>query len=305
LGFLGFGVIIIGLGTSKNTMKRYLFNLATDKSKGFIAEGIKVFLFLLSLLYGLIVRILIWIRQIRTYQSECKVISIGNITLGGTGKTVVVEYIARYLTNKGKKVAILSRGYKRRVVTTSQSHPVTSYEMLGDEPYMLSRNLGDIPIIVNSDRIKAAKYAINDFKVDTVLLDDGFQQWHIKKDLEVVTIDSTNPFGNRHMIPRGILREPLSFLRRADVFILTKTNLAIGVKNILDFLSRINPRALILESVHNPAGFYKLGLNDGLLDANVLKDKVVTLISGIGDPDSFESLIRSMGIEIGLSFRFG
>jgi tetraacyldisaccharide 4'-kinase len=284
-------------------MQEYLHNLATDREKGLLAGIFKVFLFALSLLYGLIVRILIFINRLLCRRLNVKVISIGNITLGGTGKTSLVEYIAGYLKSRGHKVAILSRGYKRRV-TKSLSHQVTSSEAMGDEPYMLSGKLGDIPVLVDADRIRAAHLAMRDYGVDTVILDDGLQQWRIKKDLEIVAIDATNPLGNRHLLPRGILREPLSGLRRAHVFVLTKTNLKSETSGIKDFLKRINPAAAIIESCHEPLGFYKLGRSDELLNVEALKGKSVTLFCGIGDPDSFENLIARCGIKIGLSFRF-
>ena len=283
-------------------MLRYLYNLATDRYNGNLAGMVKFFLYLLSFVYGLIVRALIFIYRIRPNRLNCKVISIGNITLGGTGKTSLVELIARYLKEEGHKVAILSRGYKK----TARSLQSTAHSQakMGDEPYMLKMNLKDVPVVVGADRIRAANLAIRDYGVDTVILDDGFQQWRIKKDLEIVTIDATHPFGNRNLLPRGILREPLSSLKRADVFVLTKTNINPDTQGIKDFLSALNPQSLIAESMHMPLGFYRLGIAEDLLKIDALKAKSVTLLSGIGDPASFEKLIEGIGINIGLAFRF-
>ena len=301
--------------------------IATDEYKGLIFAPFKAFLFILSVIYGFIIKILIAFYRIKPYRLDCKVISVGNLTLGGTGKTSLVEFIAKYLKQRGYKVAILTRGYKRKI--TSNDSRTTSHETMGDEPYMLFKRLGDIPVIIDADRIRAAKQAIRDYAVDMVILDDGFQQWRIKKDLEILTIDATNPFGNRQLIPRGILREPLSSLKRADVFILTKTNIMPNVVNqavslrhpeatlqrdttfgnpdiqkIKDFLNSINPRVAIIESVHKPVGFYRIDKNDELLNTDILRGKTVTLVSGIAEPGSFESLITSLDINIGLSFRF-
>ncbi len=285
-------------------MREYLYSLATDKKKGLIAGIFKSFLFALSLIYGIIVRVLSFICRLRSYRLNCRVISVGNITLGGTGKTSLVELLARLLKDKGHKVAVLSRGYKRKV-TKSQGHQVTSHQAMGDEPYMLTRNLGDIPVIVDKDRIRAAKLAIRGNGADAVILDDGFQQWRIKKDLEIVTIDATNPFGNLHLLPRGILREPLPSLKRTDIFVLTKVNLNPHTQDVKEFLKGINPDALIVEAIHNPVGFYRLGeRRDNLLSPAEFKGKKVSLVCGIGDPQSFENLISSLGIDIGLSFRF-
>jgi tetraacyldisaccharide 4'-kinase len=175
---------------------------------------------------------------------------------------------------------------------------------MGDEPYMLAKNLGDTPVLVDEDRIRAAHQAIHDEQADTVVLDDGLQQWRIKKDLEIVTIDATNPFGNRHLMPRGILRQPLSCLKRCDIFVLTKTNLVSNIKELRVFLSHINPKALIFLSIHQPLGLYKIDEPNELLSLETFKGKSATLFSGIGDPDSFEKIIKNSGIKIGQSLRF-
>ncbi|MDD4980289.1 MAG: tetraacyldisaccharide 4'-kinase [Candidatus Omnitrophica bacterium] len=282
-------------------MLSYLYNLATDKSKGGFSCPLKLFLYFISITYGLALSLLIFVYRLKPCRLKCRVISVGNITLGGTGKTSLVALIARYLKSKGHKVAILSRGYKRKI--TNCRLPITDYENLGDEPYMLKMNLKDVPVIVDADRIRSAKKAIRDYGVDTVILDDGFQQWRIKKDLEIVAIDATCPFGNRNLIPRGILREPLSSLRRADVFFLTKTNFGTANNKIKDFLSGINPRALIIESIHQPVDFYKTGTHEAI-GADALQGKRIALFSGIGDPDSFENLVKGMGMEVGLVFKF-
>lgn len=268
-------------------MLNYLYNLATDKYNGFIPSCVKFFLFILSLIYGFIVRILIFVYGFVRFRPDCKVISVGNITLGGTGKTPLVEYIGRYLKTQGHKVAIVSRGYKT-----------------GDEPRMLEKNLKNIPVIVDADRKRAIKRALGDYGIDTVILDDGLQQWKIKKDIEIVVIDAANPFGNGQMLPRGILRQPLSTLRCADIFVFSKTGLNPGIQNAKVFLQRINPAALSAESRHQPLGFYDPAEEEKLLNPDMLKGKTVTLFSAIGDPGSFEDSISKMGINIGLVFRF-
>lgn len=298
-------------------MLSYTYNLATDRHRGLAAGVVKYFLYCLSLIYALVVRVLIFIYRIKPYRLNCKVISVGNITLGGTGKTSLVALIAKYLKEEGHKVAILSRGYKKRAARrtscrapSAKDHSVrgtphaAGYETMGDEPYMLKMDLGDVPVLVDTDRIRAAKLAMHDYGVDTVILDDGLQQWRIKKDLEIITIDATCPFGNRKLIPRGILREPLSALKRADAFILTKTNLSPAGHQIKDFLRQINPQALSIESIHRPLGFCGLDRPGELSDINILTGKTVTLFSAIADPDSFGGIIRSLGIKIGLAFRF-
>ena len=274
-------------------MKRYLYNLATDKERGFFAFLLKPLLLLASFIYGGIIRGLALFFSFRPARLACKVVSIGNITLGGTGKTSLVEFISRCLGDKGHKIAVLSRGYKK-----------ISGEM-GDEPSMLLKHLGDIPVIVDKDRVRSAKRAIQEYGVDTVILDDGLQQWRIRKDLEIVTVSAAQGLGNRHMLPRGILREPLSALGRADIFVLTKTGFSGDLNKIREELGRINPRAMILESVHEPLGFYDINKPEKLLKPDHLKGKRVLLFSGIGEPGAFAGLIRSLGSDIGLDLRFG
>lgn len=272
-------------------MRDYLYNLATDKYRGFIPGIIKFFLLALSFIYRLILTVLFYFSRLKAYRLNCRVISVGNITLGGTGKTTLVEYIAEYLKKHGHKVAVLSRGSCVNQVMT-------------DEPRMLQMNLKEVPVIVNRNRIRAAQQAISEYGVDAIVLDDGFQQWRIKKDLEIVAVDATAPFGNSHLLPRGTLREPVSSLKRADILVLTKTNLNPDIQGIIGRLTRINPDALIVESIHRPLGFYELGKKRELLGPVILKGQSVTLVSGIGDPDSFENLAAVLGMRIGLSFRF-
>lgn len=276
-------------------MKNYLYMLATDQKNDFLAKILKLFLFLLALVYGLVIRILVFIYSFNPYRAPCKVISVGNITLGGTGKTSLVELIARYLKTEGKNIVVISRGYKR---------PETRDQNMGDEPEMLFNNLGSVPVIADKDRVRAIKRAVNEYKADTVILDDALQQWRIKKDLEVVTIDAGNPFGNKHMLPRGILREPLSVLKRTDIFVLTKVNFSPDIQATEEFLHGIAPEALVLESTHEPVAFYEISKPSELLNLESLRSRNVALVSGIGDPGSFENLIKSLGINIGLCFRF-
>jgi len=175
---------------------------------------------------------------------------------------------------------------------------------MGDEPFMLQKNLKDIPVIVDADRIRAGKQAIRDYGVDTLILDDGFQQWKIKKDLEIVTVDSLNPFGNLNLIPRGVLREPLSSLRRADAIVLTKVGPNRDIGGIKEDLNKYNTQGEVFESDHKAECFYNISKPDELFNLDYLGRKAVTLFSGIGDPDSFGNLITSLGANIGLSFRF-
>jgi len=289
-----------------NSLQEYLYNLATDKEKGILADLFKPILLILSFIYGLAVRCLVFLNRLFAVRLGCKVISVGNITLGGTGKTPLVEYIARYLKAQGHKVVILTRGYRRTVQSPQSTvHSATiDCKTMGDEPYMLFKRLTDIPMVIDRDRIRGARKAIKDYPADTVLLDDGFQQWRIKKDLEIVTLDAANPFGNRCLLPRGILREPLSALGRPDIIVLTKTNLAQALKPLKEYLTRINAGALLIESKHSPCGFYNIADPRESFPNESFRGKNAVLFCGIADPDSFEKITRGLGINSASFFKF-
>ncbi|HET9479650.1 MAG TPA: tetraacyldisaccharide 4'-kinase, partial [Pyrinomonadaceae bacterium] len=192
----------------------------------------------LSALYDVVTRTRLSLYRrgaFRTTRLDRPVISVGNITTGGTGKTPLVEWIARNLSNAGRKVCVLTRGYGREnpqsqvVVSDGQTILATPAEA-GDEPYLLATNLlGSAAVICNADRISAGRYAIEAFGTECFVLDDGFQHLRLARDLEIVTIDATNPWGSGeshrnggHLLPYGRLREPLSGLRRADCVVLTR-----------------------------------------------------------------------------------
>lgn len=276
-----------------------MYELATDRRRGFYAGLLKALLRALSLVYGLSVRFCAWQQGMACRRMECRVVSVGNITLGGTGKTSLVEYVARFLKSAGLRVAVVSRGYLRPVAAGD------SVAAMGDEPALLLRKLGGVPIIVDKDRQRACRRACHEYGADAVVLDDGFQQWRIKKDLEIVAIDALDPFGNRALLPRGILREPLSSLGRADVFVLTKTDLGEGTADLEVFLRKVNPSALIVRSVHAPLGVWEYPEPAALVSLETLRGRGVALFSGIGDPGSFEKIVLRAGIRVSAHFRFG
>ena len=278
-------------------MRDYLYNLVTGKIKGPQAAFLRRLLFIFSLVYGLVVFILIAFYRLRPARINCKVISVGNITLGGTGKTSLVEYLADKLSQKGNKIAVLSRGYKRDA-------RLSGMQGLGDEPQMLQRKLPEVPVLVDKKRLRAASRAIKDYAVDTLILDDGLQQWRIFKDLEIVTINAQNPFGNFRLLPAGFLREPLSGLARADIFVLTQVKPGQDTSGITARLKQLNPRALIVESSHKPVGFSDLNNPDELLGPDNFKGKPAVVFSGIGSPQVFEDTVRSLGINIMEALRF-
>ncbi len=288
-------------------LSEYFYNLATDKAKGIYAAFFKFILFLISLIYALLVAITRFLYNLNILKGahlNCRVISIGNITWGGTGKTPIVEMVAGVLSDAGRKVAIQSRGYKRKKSARNSELRTKNYETTGDEPFMLQENLSKVPVIAGEKRLSLAKSASEIFNLDTIILDDGYQHWRIFRDLDIVAIDATNPFGNGFLIPRGILREPLSALRRANIFFITHSDLAKENLNLLrERLTEINKDALIIDSVHSPEGFYNILDNQKkIIGIDLLKGKNLGLVTAIGNPASFETILLRMGIKISLKF---
>jgi len=277
--------------------RNYLYNLVTGKIKGPQGVFLRGCLLVLSLVYGSIVVILAGFYRIRKVRLGAKVISIGNITLGGTGKTTLVEYISAKLSLAGHSIAVLSRGYKR------DSRRIGAQGM-GDEPAMLKKNLPLVQVVVDKNRVRAAQSAIRNYSSDTLILDDGLQQWKIFKDLEIVTIDAGNPFGNYHMLPAGFLREPLAALKHADIFVLTQIQPGQKLDALMAELKRINSRVLIVESRHAPKRISRLDYPDEFFDPELLKAKPVAIFSGIGNPEGFRNCVYGLGIEVVKFFRF-
>src|ERR1051325_1839426 len=227
----------------------FVLEVIFEQRKGKRAACTRTFLYCLSKIFQIAVkfrRFLYNVRILRDSTLGVQVIAIGNLTVGGTGKTPVVEKFARELRDQGRHVAILSRGYRSkptpvhqwllnkillrddttppRVVSDGKSLLLDS-EMAGDEPYMLASNLKDVVVLVDKDRVKSGRYAIEKFGCDTLLLDDGFQYWRLAgRRRDIVLIDCQQPFGNEHLLPRGTLREPPSHLSRASTIFITKSD---------------------------------------------------------------------------------
>ncbi|MBI5235906.1 MAG: tetraacyldisaccharide 4'-kinase [Deltaproteobacteria bacterium] len=180
-------------------------------------------LLLLSYLYGLAVWIrgkLYSLRVLKAIKLPCRVISIGNMTVGGTGKTPMAIHAAHLLRAAGKKCVILSRGYKREskgmMLVSDMNELLVDAGAAGDEPYLMAKRLGGVPVIVAEDRAAAGRYAVTKFAPDYIILDDGYQHRRLVRDVNLLLVDAKEGFGNGHLLPAGILREPISGIRRAS-----------------------------------------------------------------------------------------
>ncbi len=274
----------------------------------------------LSLLYISIVKIkqYIYVKFKKKKHLSAAVISVGNITVGGTGKTPFVIMLAKYLKNRKKKMAILSRGYKRKksigrgeglekgisVVSTGKEVLLTPEEA-GDEPYMMARYLSNVPVLVGPDRVKSGQYAIDSFSSEVLILDDGFSYYPLYRNLDVVLVDATCPFGNHYCLPRGIMREPMSGLKRADVIALTKANLMSPeeVDLIINNIKKYNAYATILKCVHKPMDLINLATGE-TMTVSFLRNKEIAALSSIGSPESFEKTLEEIGAKVVKTIRY-
>jgi tetraacyldisaccharide 4'-kinase len=253
-----------------------------------------------------------------------QVVSIGNLTVGGTGKTPVVELLAKSLRDRGRKVAILSRGYKSKKPDRAQTwagpdgKPIPSERMprvvstgsallldskfAGDEPFMLARNLDGVAVIVDKDRVKGGRFAVSQLGAETLLLDDGMQYLDLAHSLDITLIDSRSPFGTGSLLPRGTLREPTRNLRRASYILITKCD---GTPNT-DLIARIrryNPIADIIECAHGPVHLENLYTRERE-PLSFLEGKWVGAISAIAVPESFERSLAALGAKVEIKRRF-
>ena len=313
------------MGRTLENLEQFGIDVVLGRRRGFRAAVLRAILYALSFIYERIVQLRLYFYRKRIFRERtlgCLVISIGNLTVGGTGKTPVVEKFARALQTGGRRVAILSRGYKSqpkptkrnwfdRLFTDEVDPPrvVSDGKMVlldpltaGDEPHMLARNLKDVIVLVDKDRVKSGRYAIDNWKVDTLLLDDGLQYLHLKHRLDIVLVDRQQPFGNEFLLPRGTLREAPRNLRRASYIFITKNT---GEPNdkLIERIRRYNRTAEIIECAHRPLYLQNIYTSERLtLDR--LRGAFVGSICAIAAPESFEGALKKLGANVNLALRF-
>ena len=318
-------------------------NLKTLQQR-ILATSLRFLLIPLSWLYAASVQlrnILYTHGVFKARRLPCRVVSVGNIVVGGTGKTPAVIAIAKHLQREGMRVAILLRGYKRRVrekvIIVSDGEKVCVSPMeSGDEAYMMAKHLSGVPIIVGKCRYLTGQVALERFKVDVLLLDDGFQHRQLARDVDILTIAATHPFGSpEKLLPAGTLREPLTALRRADLILLTHADTSNISAHIKKLVKPLAPNTPVLTSIHQPTHFYplavsnqrnssqssaisnqqsvvsnkRLPLNENLFtesrkpmadnhfsDIKELKGKRILAVCGIGNPDAFVATLTRCSI---------
>ena len=290
-----------------------------DRRDDLRAQLFGAFLKGLSLLFTLIVKLRHRLYQWKILKNQplgCLVVVVGNLTVGGTGKTPVVEIFARNLAQRGRKVAILSRGYKSRKepawrrfwrlishqeepppkIVSDGTNVLLDSEQAGDEPYMLACNLPGVIVLCDPNRVKAGFYAVKHLGVDTLVLDDGYQYFPLKGRLNLLLIDKGNPFGNYSLLPRGILREPISHMDRASYIFLTKSD-GEPDPEIVEAIRKHHPKVEIIECAHRPQYLQNLQTGERL-ELEVLKNARIGAFSGIATPENFETGLLSFGARL-------
>lgn len=308
-------------------LERWGADVIFGRAKGFRAALMRFLMRALSGIFRLLVQTRLW-----RYRSGWKpqhhlctqVVAIGNITVGGTGKTPVVELLARSLRDRGRNVAILSRGYKSRKLDKPQQWqdpkgvPIPGERMpkvvstggallldskfAGDEPFMLARNLAGVSVVVDKNRVKSGRFAVENLHADTLLLDDGMQYLDLAHGLDIVLVDAGAPFGTEALLPRGTLREPPKNLRRASYILLTKCN---GRSNddLVKRIRRYNRTAEIIECTHGPIHLENVFTYERK-SLDFLQDKWVGAISAIAVPEAFEGALEKLGARVEIRRRF-
>ncbi len=311
------------MGRRLENLEQFGIDVVLERRHGFRAGILRGILYALSFIYDRLVQLRLYLYRKRVFRERalgCLVISIGNLTVGGTGKTPIVEKFARALQSGGRRVAILSRGYKSvprkrswldrikkkdvdppRVVSDGKSLLLDSLTA-GDEPYMLAHNLGDVIVLVDKDRVKSGRFAIDKWNIDTLLLDDGLQYLHLKHRLDMVLVDRQAPFGNEFLLPRGTLRESPRNLRRASYIFITKNT---GEPNNL-LIQRVrcyNRTAEIIECAHKPLYLQNVYTGERLpLDR--LREAFIGSLCGIAVPESFEGGLKALGAHVDLAKQY-
>lgn len=299
----------------RRRIETYLLKVISKEKKNFITKPLLFLLLILSFFYGFLYQLRSFLYQVKLLPAKkisTKVICVGNLTTGGTGKTPIVKKLALDLLSKGRRIVIISSGYGSKgadpLIISKGDKTQLAVEQAGDESYLLARDLKKIPIIKGRNRYQAAELAQKIFAPDIILLDDGFQHLQLKRDLDIVVIDALHPFGWDHLLPRGLLREPKEALQRAGAIIISRAT-HLPKKELLQLQKTIkeyNKKAPLFTAEHYPAYLRPLFSQQGedLLSFSSIKGKRVITFSGIGNPSAFIRTVKELGATIVDSFFF-
>lgn len=233
---------------------------------------------------------------------DARVVSFGNITAGGAGKTPAVIERAGLELAAGRKVAVITRGYRAQrtpepLAVSSQDLADDIADRIGDEAALILRRVPGVIVVKAAKRVAGARLAVAQFGCDTLIMDDGFQHVALERDENILIIDAVNPFGNGHLIPRGILREPLHAVRRATAIILTRCDQCADLDALVQRVRALHPDAPIRLTRHAPEGFHRVA-DGAAVPLDTLCREPVHAVCAIGNPESFFRTLESLGITI-------
>lgn len=314
-----------GMKSRMEELEEWGTDIIFGRAHGFRAWAMRCVLRVASWLFYLLVKVRLFLfrrRLCTVHYLGTFVVSVGNITAGGTGKTPVVELLARTLSARGRKCAILTRGYKsadlplpqewrnaqgkkvRNVPKIASDGKVRYLSPLyaGDEPFMLARNLDGVAVLVDKDRVKSGIFAIEELGSNTLILDDGMQYLRLKHEIDIVLVDCGSPFGTGALLPRGTMREPRASLGRAGYIILTKSN-GEPQMELINLIRRYNKLADIIVTDHVP-DYLENVFTGERKPLEFLRDKYVACLSGIARPESFEQLVERQAAKIEIRRRY-
>ena len=298
----------------------YFIQLVHGKeANGIFLKVVMCILYVFSVIYGNLVNIKLAGYKVGFFKRkklDCYVISLGNITVGGTGKTPTAQRLAKDIRDMGYRVVILNRGYRAKwkgevgIVSDGKTLHMDAAQA-GDEAFMLAKHLPNVPVLIGPERAVTGRYAVEHFGAEVAILDDGYQHWQLVRDMDILLVDAVNIFGNGYMLPRGTLREPVAHIGRADVCLLTKVDQARegSREYIRDTVRQYNKEALIVESTHQPRCFIDLAdwyidKPGSGIDIAEMKGRRIMAVSAIGNPASFEQTLHDIGAVIIESLRF-
>ena len=285
-------------------MRTYIADIMHDRRKDFASLPLRVVLRFLSVIYSKVISVRNYLYDKRVFKIKdvpCRVVSIGNLTFGGTGKTPAAIMTAKLLMAEGYKVAVVSRGYGRKeksplVVSDGVKILTTSVES-GDEPHIIASSLTGVPVVVGADRYRAAELAFQRFRPDVIVLDDALQHRRLYRNADIVTLDAEDPYGNEYLLPRGILRESPRSLSRAKAVIITRYHDDMRREKFECMVKYYNQNVPIFFSKHVPKTL-RIPFSDQCRNPEFVRDKKIAVLSNIACPSSFLQTLVSLGGDV-------
>jgi tetraacyldisaccharide 4'-kinase len=291
---------------------RYLEKVILGEDRGPVSWLILALLWPPSMIYRVGLCAYLWIYKIGL-RKRCKlgvpVISVGNLTFGGTGKTPAVQTLCRMLVERGKRVVVLSRGHggsaRGAVVVSDGERMLADSAEAGDEPVLLARTLPGVPVIVGKDRRESGRLACRQFRPDVIVLDDGLQYWQLHRDLDIIVMDAGKPLGSGFVMPMGDLREPASGLRRAGIILLSSARSLGNAEHdsLIARISKLAPNARVFGCTREPVSFIHVQTGEEH-DLTWSKGRGIVAFCGIGKPWSFVEILEALGASVEASIVF-